>query len=110
MIDSPIFGRFTIYHAIVKAYSDKVSSKLKSIYLQNLSLIINKGNNNNNININQNSNINKNNNSNYKGDNKEKHNIPFTIVDFTVKKVHDPNNEVRKCAINLLKTLKNSGY
>jgi hypothetical protein len=82
MIDSPIFGHFTIYHAIVKAYSDKINAKLKSIYLQNLYLIINKGNNN----------INKNNNNKNKGDNKEKNNIPFTIVDFTVKKIHDPNN------------------
>ena len=62
---------------------------MKSIYLRNLFLIINKGNND----IKKgNNDIKKGNNYINKGDNKDKNNIPFTIVDFTVKRLHDPNN------------------
>jgi len=67
MIDSPIFGAQIIYNSIHRAYSEKLSSKIKIIYLQNLEYMVSK------YGINSNS-------------------IPLTICDFIIKKTADPSN------------------
>ena len=86
MHQSLIFGTSLIYHTIVKTYDDKLTSKLKKIYLDTLEYMI----------------------SNSQGSIKNQ--IPPIIVDFTVKKLNDASNQVRKSAIRLLKSLKKCGY
>jgi hypothetical protein len=81
MIDSPVFGAQIIYNSIHRAYNDKLPPKIKIVYLQNLEYMISKHGINNN-------------------------GIPFTICDFAIKKSADPNNEVRKAVLNLLKSIK----
>jgi NAD-specific glutamate dehydrogenase len=87
MTESTIFGMGLVYHAVVKNYDDKLSSRLKKIYLDTLEYMVSNA---------QPAVI--------------KKEIPGLIVDFAVKKLTDPSNEVRKSAINLLKSLKKQGY
>lgn len=87
MTESTIFGMGLVYHAVVKNYDDKLSSRLKKIYLDTLEYMVS---NAQPVII--------------------KKEIPGLIVDFAVKKLTDPSNEVRKSAINLLKSLKKQGY
>ncbi len=68
MQESSIFGVLLIYHAIIKAYDDRLTSKLKKIYLDNLEYIV----------------------TNSQGP--IKNTLPQTIVDFGVKKLGDPSN------------------
>lgn len=62
-----------------------MSSKLKKVYLDTLELAVS---NSKNI----------------------KNEIPVSVVNFVIKRLEDPNNEVRKSSISLLKALKNQGY
>jgi hypothetical protein len=68
MQESSIFGILLIYHSIIKAYDDRITSKLKKIYLDTLEYIV----------------------TNSQGS--IKNTLPQTIVDFGVKKLGDPSN------------------